>query len=184
MTHKLLLAVLSTLFVVFLTSGAGMQGQDDLRIGSPAPDFRLPYATKDRIVWEGIRLSDLIGESVIVLAFYPANWSSGCTQQLCLYRDNFSELQNLNATILAISGDYVFSHHEWAKQQNFPFKLLSDHFHEVGRLYNSYDAERGFNKRTVFVIDKKGRIAYKNMNYSVADEADYISLKEALSKLR
>lgn len=63
------------------------------------------------------------------------------------------------ATILAISGDYVFSHYEWAKQQNFPFKLLSDHHHEVGKLYDSYIPERGFNRRTVFVIDQKGRIA-------------------------
>lgn len=84
---------------------------------------------------------------------------------------------------LAISGDYVFSHHEWAKQQNFPFKLLSDYHHKVGKLYDSYIPERGFNKRTVFIVDKLGQIAYKNMNYSVADERDFEALKEALQKL-
>lgn len=155
-----------------------------LAIGSPAPDFKLPYATKDGIVWDGISLSEIVGESLVILAFYPANWSGGCTAQLCSYRDNFSALQNLNATILAISGDYVFSHHEWAKQENFPFKLLSDHLHEVGKLYDSYNAERGFNMRTIFVIDKQGKIAYKDMNYSVSDDSDYIALKEVLRTLQ
>jgi peroxiredoxin len=175
-------------FLIFAI-GAGIypcvtNADDRVAIGAPAPDFTLPYATQEGIVWEGITLSDLIGDSNIVLAFYPANWSGGCTQQMCLYRDNFSALQDLDATILAISGDYVFSHHEWAKQQNFPFMLLSDHFHEVGKLYESYNAERGFNKRTVFIIDKNGRIAYKNMNYSVSDDSDYLALTEALKKLQ
>jgi len=158
--------------------------EDRLAIGVPAPDFKLPYATKEEIVWDGIALSDVVGESIVILAFYPANWSGGCTAQLCLYRDNFSALQDLDATILAISGDYVFSHHEWAKQENFPFKLLSDHLHEVGKLYDSYSAEHGFNRRTVFVIDKQGNIAYRDMNYSVSDDSDYRALKEALRKLQ
>jgi peroxiredoxin len=161
-----------------------MSSEDPLAVGVSAPDFSLPYATKEEIVWDGITLSEIIGESLIVLAFYPANWSGGCTRQLCLYRDNFSALSDLNATILAISGDYVYAHHEWAKQQDFPFKLLSDHLHEVGTLYDSYNPERGFNRRTVFVIDREGKIAYRDMNYSVADETDYNALKAALERLQ
>jgi peroxiredoxin len=174
------LLCLAFLALPFIVSGS----EERLAIGTTAPDFTLPYATKDEIVWDGISLSEMVGESIIVLAFYPANWSGGCTAQLCMYRDNFSALQDLNATILAISGDYVFSHHEWAKQENFPFKLLSDHFHEVGKLYDSYNAERGFNRRTVFIIDRQGKIAYKDMNYSVSDENDYLALKQALEKLQ
>lgn len=181
--------ILKNIFMICLlvtintTNSFSSAPDDHLVIGESAPDFSLPYATKNEIVWDGITLSGIIGESNIVLAFYPANWSSGCTQQLCNFRDNFSSLQELDATILAISGDYVFSHHEWAKQQNFQFKLLSDHHHEVGKLYDSYIPERGFNKRTVFIIDKKGRIVYKNMNYSVSDESDFYALKEALRQL-
>jgi glutaredoxin-dependent peroxiredoxin len=160
------------------------RGDDPLAIGSPAPDFKLPYATKEEIAWEGVRLSDIIGEKNIILAFYPANWSGGCSKQLCLYRDNFSALQDLDALILAISGDYVYAHHAWAQQEEFPFMLLSDHLHEVGKLYDSYNQERGLNKRTVFVIDRHGKIAYRNMKYSVADEKDFEMLKEVLAGLK
>jgi glutaredoxin-dependent peroxiredoxin len=183
--NRLALILLPILaFYLSVNPVALMSSEDPLAVGASAPDFSLPYATKEEIVWDGITLSDIIGESLIVLAFYPANWSGGCTQQLCLYRDNFSALSDLNATILAISGDYVYSHHEWAKQQDFPFKLLSDHLHEVASLYDSYNAERGFNRRTVFVIDHNGNIAYRDMNYSVADEADYNALKAALESLQ
>lgn len=183
MINRILMIILCSTFL-FAVVPAGSEPEDRLAPGETAPDFTLPYATKDEIVWDGITLSDVIGESIIVLAFYPANWSGGCTTQLCLYRDNFSALQELNAQILAISGDYVYSHHEWAKQQNFPFKLLSDHLHAVGKMYDSYSAERGFNRRTVFVIDREGRIAYRDMNYSVSDDNDYLALKDALKKLK
>jgi peroxiredoxin len=179
---------LRIIFIIFLLSLGynpvfNSAPEDHLAIGALAPDFTLPFATKAEIIWDGITLSEIIGESNIILAFYPANWSGGCTQQLCNFRDNFSYLQELDATILAISGDYVFSHHEWAKQQKFPFKLLSDHLHEVGKIYESYNPERGFNKRTVFIIDKNGRIAYKNMSYSVSDESHFDAVKEALRQL-
>ncbi len=172
------------IFLLLSPLAVAEEMNDELTIGAKAPDFNLPYATKDEIVWDGLQLSDITGESFIVLAFYPANWSGGCTEQLCAYRDNFSALQDLDATILGISGDYVFSHHEWAKQENYPFKLLSDHFHNVGKLYNSYNEERGFNKRTIFVVDKEGKIAYINMEYSVADDRDFIALKDALRSLQ
>jgi glutaredoxin-dependent peroxiredoxin len=159
-------------------------GDDPLSIGSPAPDFKLPFATKEEISWEGIRLSDIIGKKNIVLAFYPANWSSGCSKQLCLYRDNFSALEDLNAIILAISGDYVYAHHEWARQEEFPFMLLSDHLHQVGKLYDSYNEERGSNRRTIFIIDLEGKIAYRNMNYSVSDEKDFEELTDALAEMK
>jgi peroxiredoxin len=183
MIRALYISVIAVLLPVVVFA-LGDQPQEKLVVGAPAPDFTLPYATKNEIVREGITLSDMIGKSNIVLAFYPANWSGGCTAQLCSYRDNFSALQDLDATILAISGDYVFSHHAWAMQENFQFMLLSDHFHEVGRLYDSYDEERGFNKRTVYVVDREGRIAYINPNYSVAGGDDFRSLQAALQELQ
>jgi len=155
-----------------------------LEIGQPAPEFALPYATRDSIARTLIKLSDFRGKRNVILAFYPADWSGGCTKEVCTMRDDFHNLEQLNAEILAISGDYVFSHYEWAKHHNLPFKLLSDHSHEVAKQYNSFNEKTGFNKRTVFVIDKEGKIAYVDLQYSVADNEDFNRLKEALSRLR
>jgi peroxiredoxin Q/BCP len=118
------------------------------------------------------------------LAFYPADWSTGCTKEVCAMRDNFAALQALDAEVLAISGDYVWSHHEWAKALNLPFKLLSDHAHIVAKLYQSFNEKSLYNRRTVVVVDKQGKIAYANMEYSVGDLKDFDKLKTALATVR
>jgi peroxiredoxin len=167
--------------LLFVTSS---RTQDSLKVGDTAPDFALPYATKDSVAQEDLKLSNLIGKKNIVLAFYPANWSGGCTIEMCTMRDNFSDLEKLDAEILPISGDYAYAHHEWAKQQNFPFKMVSDHLHTVARTYNSFNETNGFNKRTVFVIDKKGKIAYIDLAYKARDPQSFNKLQEALRKLQ
>ncbi|MEO8169171.1 MAG: redoxin domain-containing protein, partial [bacterium] len=98
--------------------------------------------------------------------------------------DSFSELAKLGSDVYGISGDYVNSHHEWAKHLGLQFKLLSDHNHEVAKAYGSYNPETGFNKRTVFVIDKKGTIAYIDLNYKAGTMDSFEKLKHALSNLR
>lgn len=173
-----------TVLIVLSTSVACSQSQAPIEIGQKAPDFSLPYATRDSIAREPLQLSKVVGLRNIILAFYPADWSSGCTKEMCTMRDDFKDLEKLNGELLAVSGDYVFAHHEWAKQQNFPFKLLSDHLHTVARLYGSYTEHHDFNNRTVFVIDKKGTIAYEDLEYSVANNDDFNRLKDALAKLR
>lgn len=157
---------------------------NSLSVGSKAPHFSLRYATKDSIAAEPITLSDLIGKKHVVLAFYPADWSGGCTKEVCSFRDNFTEMTRLDAEILAISGDYVYSHHEWAKHHNLPFKLLTDHDHAVSKEYGSYNAESGYNRRTVFIIDRRGTIAYTDYQYSARDSESFNKLKAALDSLR
>ena len=156
------------------------------QIGSAAPDFALPYATNERIFIrpdERMRLSSLRGRNVI-LAFYPADWSGGCTREVCTLRDTFAELSRLNATVLGISGDYVFSHHEWAKHHNLQFPLLSDHDHQVARSYNSFDERSGFNKRTVILIDRNGIVRYVNLNFRAGEASDYNTLRAELERLQ
>jgi peroxiredoxin len=125
-----------------------------------------------------------VGRSTIVLAFYPADWSGGCTKELCTMRDNFDFLTELGVTVLGISGDYVFSHHEWAKHHNFQFALLSDHRHHVAEAYGSFDSLRGFNRRTVYVIDRGGRIAYIDLGYNANSEESFDQLRNALKHVQ
>ena len=156
------------------------------KVGDPAPDFKLPYATQESIFLkpeDQMSLSSQKGKNVI-LAFYPANWSSGCTKEVCTLRDTFAELSALNATVFGVSGDYVFSHQEWAKHHNLQFPLLSDHDHSVARMYGSYSEGSGFNKRTVFLIDKNGVVRYVNLEFKAGEAKDYDALKDALAKLQ
>ena len=156
------------------------------KVGEAAPDFKLPYATQEKIFMkpeEQMSLSGLRGKNVI-LAFYPADWSGGCTAEVCTFRDTFMEFGKLNATVLGISGDYVFSHHEWAKHHKLPFPLLSDHDHRVARAYDSYMEQYGMNKRTIYLIDKDGVVRYVNPAFKAGDKKDYDTLRAELEKLK
>ncbi|MET0624968.1 MAG: peroxiredoxin [Pyrinomonadaceae bacterium] len=155
------------------------------KVGDAAPDFKLPYATKEKIFMrpdEQMALASLRGKNVI-LAFYPADWSGGCTAEVCTFRDTFMEFGKLNAVVLGISGDYAFSHHEWAKHHNLPFPLLSDHDHSVAKTYDSYMEQYGMNKRTVYLIDKEGVVRYVNLAFKAGDKKDYDALRAELEKL-
>jgi glutaredoxin-dependent peroxiredoxin len=156
------------------------------KVGEAAPDFKLPYATQEKLFMkpeEQMSLSSLRGKNVI-LAFYPADWSGGCTTEVCTFRDTFMEFGKLNATVLGISGDYVFSHHEWAKHHKLQFPLLSDHDHRVAKAYDSYMEQYGFNKRTVYLIDKDGVVRYVNLAFKAGDKKDYDALRAELEKLK
>jgi peroxiredoxin Q/BCP len=194
--HKLSLGVLTiALTLVALTLSLASKSIDAKngsvapgapKVGEAAPEFSLPYATQEKLVLdpkEYMTLASLRGKNVI-LAFYPADWSGGCTKEVCELRDTFAELGKLNATVLGISGDYVFSHQEWAKYHKLPFALLSDHDHKVAKMYDSYMEERGYNKRTVFLIDKDGIVRFVNLAFKAGDKADYDAIRTELGKLQ
>jgi len=153
-------------------------------VGDPAPDFELAWASRDSIATEPFRLSNHLGKRSIVLAFYPADWSGGCTREMCTMRDDFTTISNLGVDVYGISGDYVFSHHEWAKHLNLPFPLLSDHNLEVARLYSSVNEDSRYSKRTVYVIDRNGLIAYVDLDYRVSTPDSYEKLKRTLGSTK
>jgi peroxiredoxin Q/BCP len=150
------------------------------KVGDSVPEFKLPYATQEEIDFEGIGSKDLLGKRYI-LAFYPADWSGGCTKEVCTFRDEFTDLKKFDAEILAISGDYVYSHREWAKHHNLPFKLLSDATRKFGEKLGVLNAEHGMFSRSVFVVGPEGKFEYIDYEYSVKNDEDFNSLKEALS---
>jgi len=169
-----------------LLGGVGVAlGQSHARgpsVGSQAPDFTLPYATADTIVFEGEPLREAVRRGPVVLFFYPADWSPGCTREVCTLRDAFAELASLDATVWGISGDTVFSHRAWAEHHGLPFPLLSDLKHEAALLYDSFNAESGLTRRTVYVVGKDMRVLYADADYSVKDDADFNALKSALAR--
>jgi len=127
-----------------------------LQPGTKAPGFTLPETTE-----KSISLHDYLGQPV-VLAFYPGDWSPVCGSQLALYNEILPEFERLNAQLLGISVDSVWSHQAYAKDRNLHFPLLSD-FHEkgaVGRMYGVYDEAAGEEHRSLFVIDAEGVIRW------------------------
>jgi peroxiredoxin len=177
----------SLLLVAVLAIAAGAAVAADMpapRVGDVAPDFTLPYATRDSVFRDSLKLSALVAaKKNVVLAFYPADWSGGCTKEVCTLRDNFAALGGLNADVVGVSGDYPYSHHEWAKHHNLPFRLASDHNHAVARSYGSFNEANGYNRRTVFVVDRAGKVAYADMAYSPRDSVSFMKLQGALKTL-
>jgi peroxiredoxin len=125
-----------------------------LPAGTPAPEFGLS-SKPDEIV----SLSDLRGRPVI-LAFYPADWSPVCSDQMGLYQAVLPEFQRFGAELFGISVDGVWSHQAFAENRNLHFPLLSDFEPkgEVARAYGAYRAEEGTSERALFVIDADGVI--------------------------
>lgn len=130
--------------------------------GSPAPDFTLPSTTAPTT-----SLRDYRGQPV-VLVFYPADFSSVCSDQLGLYNEVLPLFQEHNAQVLAISVDGIWCHRAFAEQRNLRFPLLADFEPKgtVARAYGAYNAEKGSNKRALFVIDADGIIRWSYVSPS------------------
>jgi len=170
---------LPLLMLALLFTGLPAQAGELFEVGDKIPEFDLPYATRDTINMTGIKTEDLKGERYI-LAFYPADWSPGCTKELCAFRDAHTDLSGLGVEFLAVSGDYVFSHHAWAKHHNLNFKLLADHTRKYGKQMGVYLEEYGVMQRSVFVVGPDETFEYIDYDYSVADDTDFNALHDFL----
>jgi len=124
--------------------------------GTQAPDFTL-HATPDQTV----SLSELRGRPVI-LAFYPADWSPVCGDQMALYNELMSEFHRFNATVIGISVDGIWCHLAFAQERHLHFPLLADFEPkgEVARQYGVYRDHEGTSERALFVIDAEGVIRW------------------------
>lgn len=150
----------------------------ELKIGDVAPDFALPADTG-----ETVRLSDFRGKRVI-LYFYPADDTGGCTMQACGFRDRYPQIEEQNGVVLGVSSDGIESHRKFKTKYNLPFLLLADEGMEVARLYGLERAKLfgiplPFKERSHFVIDEEGRIAAIERNVNPANSAS-----KALEKIQ
>ena len=129
---------------------------DILAAGTVAPDFTL-HVTPD----QKLSLSELRGQPVI-LAFYPADFSPVCGDQMALYNEILPEFQKHKAELLGISVDGVWCHAEFTKARHLHFPLLSDFEPkgDVAKKYGAYREADGFTERALFVIDANGKIAW------------------------
>ena len=127
-----------------------------LAVGTPAPDFTLAVTPDQRVA-----LSELRGRPVI-LAFYPADWSPVCGDQMALYNQVLPEFHRHGAELLGISVDGVWCHRAFAEDRHLHFPLLSDFEPKggVARTYGVYRAQDGTTERALYVIDAEGVIRW------------------------
>jgi peroxiredoxin Q/BCP len=153
-------------------------------VGQMAPDFRLPWATRDSIgaVDADFILRNNRGKTV-VLAFYPKDFTQGCTAEMQQFTDRYSEMFGDDVVLVGISVDSVESHQRFAQSIGMPFALLSDPDQLVSRKYGSAGTS-GYNRRTVYVINPSGRVSYRDLRFGALDPKAYDALKKAVAEAR
>jgi thioredoxin-dependent peroxiredoxin len=180
----LLLAVLAagrTPQVSAQTKAILISGPD---VGRRAPDFTLPWASKDGVgpVELPYQLRRDEGRTV-VLAFYPRAFTQSSAAQLRSFSEQYDSLFGPGVTVVGISTDPVEVQGRFAAQLGVPFRLLSDPDQRVARKYGS-DHSDGFSRRTVYVIGPDGNVRYRNLRFDPLDPQQYAALKVAVRAAR
>jgi peroxiredoxin Q/BCP len=153
----------------------------EIEVGRVAPDFTIQVADSAGIRSEPVRLSSLRGK-VVVIAFYPADRSSGCTHQLTKFRDEYAKMFGDGTVVLPISVDSASTHASWAAEMKFPFALGVDSDLSLAKQYGSWAPGRTSSTRTVFVIGKDGTILWRNLRFPALSENAYTELAAEVAK--
>jgi peroxiredoxin len=150
-------------------------------VGSKAPDFTLTNQER-----QPVKLSEQRGKPV-VLAFFPAAFSSVCTKELCTFRDSLARLNQAQAQVYGISVDTFFTLKAFHDQQGYNFPLLSDFNKQAIRDYGVFNEDmiglKGIAKRAVFVIDKDGIVRHREVLEDARNEPNYDAVFKALAAM-
>jgi peroxiredoxin Q/BCP len=127
----------------------------DLKVGDLAPDFSLMDE-------HGlpVSLKDYLGKNIVVLYFYPKDFTSGCTTEACSFRDDYKIYREKGAIVIGVSLDSVESHSKFSEEYKLPFSILSDDTKEVAKTYGVLGIGGFLVKRVTFVINKEGKITH------------------------
>ena len=179
---KRTLAVMAALAGVWVAQASAA----DLKVGDPAPTFT--SVDDQGKPWKS---SDYVGKKILVVYFYPADMTGGCTKQACGFRDDMKKLTDKGVEVVGVSGDSVRNHQLFKKAENLNFTLLADEDGSVAKAFGvpvgpgaSIEKEidgkketlkRGVTaKRWTFVIGKDGKIASKNTEVKAAEDSKAI----------
>lgn len=158
----------------------------DLKVGDQAPAFS-GMADDDK-EWKS---EELAGKKILVVYFYPADMTGGCTKQACLYRDAMDDFQSEDVEIIGISGDSTENHRHFKEAHQLNFTLLAD---TDGKIAEAFGVKTGpgftntatigekeinfardlMTSRWTFVIDKEGNIAYKNTSVNPTEDSQEV----------
>jgi peroxiredoxin Q/BCP len=173
--------------VLLGTVGAKGKKADGVNVGNPAPAFE---STDDQgKPWKS---ADHVGKKIVVVYFYPADMTGGCTRQACSFRDDMEKLTAQGVEVVGVSGDSVENHKLFKKDQKLNFTLLADETGAVAKKFGvpfgpgdtinvtnaagqKVSLKRGGTaKRWTFVIGKDGKVLYKNTEVKPAEDSKQI----------
>jgi peroxiredoxin len=155
-----------------------------VNVGSPAPNFTL-FASMN----EPVSLSQFNGEKNVLLLFFPQSFTGVCTKELCSVRDDIARYQQMNAEVIGISVDSVFTLARFKEDQNLNFTLLSDFNRETSVSYDCiYDSftgmgMKGVSKRSAFIIDKAGMVRYAEVLDNAGEVPNFDAINACLQDL-
>ncbi len=175
-----------TLIVTFVMATMMTYGQQSLAVGDKAPGFKA--TADDGSTWD---VKQYLGKNFIVVYFYPAAMTGGCTAQACAYRDRKNDLQEAGAVVVGVSGDKVEGLRLFKLAENLNFPLLSDEKGDIARAFGVPTGDGGAIKRTVegvehelvrgvtarrwtFIIGKDGNIVYKNDSVNAGNDTEEV----------
>lgn len=175
-------------FILFMLIGIMSKAQENptLEIGDSAPDFST--LSDNGTNWNS---TDFVGKKIIVVYFYPAAMTGGCTKQACAYRDFNTEIESSNAIVVGVSGDKVEGLKLFKKAHDLNFTLLSDESGEIATKFGvptkdggkilreingqEFELVRGTTaSRWTFIIDKSGKIVYKNSEVDATKDTEQV----------
>ena len=150
-----------------------------IQVGDQAPDFALPSQSGEQV-----RLSDRLGERVVVLYFYPKDDTPGCTAEACAFRDSHEAFTDAGAEVIEISSDSTSRHAAFAGRHQLPFTLVSD---QGGQIRKSYGVPTTFGilpGRVTYVIDRTGTVRHvfnsmTNIGQHINDALDVVRRLQA-----
>lgn len=179
---------MKSIFVSFILVAffAGTSFSQDLKVGDKAPEFKT--LADDGSVWD---VEDYLGKKYIVVYFYPAAMTGGCTKQACAYRDLKTGIESANAIVVGVSGDTVDGLKLFKKANNLNFTLLSDEWGGIAKVFGVPTREGGTISKEVdgqdfslyrgvtasrwtFIIDKNGKIVYKNEEVNASSDTEEV----------
>lgn len=151
-----------------------------ITVGQTAPDFSL----KDQSQKE-VKLSDFAGKKNVVLVFYPLDWSPTCTNEHSCFVNDMKSFDQLDAEILGVSVDSVWSHKAYAEKMGIKYPLLAD-FQPRGAAaekYGVYLPEKGISGRAIAIVNKQGKVAWFK-NYDIPVVPDLKEVAKALEGVK
>src|SRR3954471_11943081 len=185
---------MKTALALLLLAALPAQDKADLKVGDAAPSF----AAKDDSGGDW-KSADHVGKKILIVYFYPASFTGGCPTQACAYRDDQKALSDAGAEVVGVSGDQVKNQEAFKKFHKLNFTLLADDKGDVAKAFGVETKKGGSVKQKIddkdeeftrgvtemrwtFVIDKAGKIAYKNTKVNAAEDSK--AVLEVISKLK